>query len=321
MCTAMKLTAAGEYFGRTLDLEYSYDERVTVIPRSFLFEFRNIKPLDNHFAIIGMSTVVSEYPLLYDATNEHGLSMSGLNFPNNACYFDKKPEKQNVAAFEFIPYILGSCKTLKEAMQALLNINITNDAFSAELKPAPLHWIIADAKGAVTVEQTSAGLRVYENKVGVLTNNPPFYYHITNLNNYMGLSAYPAQNRMCEGGELASYCSGMGAIGLPGDNSSASRFVRTVFLKENALPMEEDSVGMFFRIMSGVEQTKGTVRLENGKDVISVYTSCCDCEKGIYYYKTYEGGFGAVDMHKENLDGDTLSLFELIKKPNISYQN
>lgn len=321
MCTAITLESDGYYFGRTLDLEFSYEERVTVIPRNFVFQFREMKKIEKHFAIIGMATVKNGFPLLYDATNEWGLSIAGLNFPDNACYCEKSLDKPNVASFELIPLILGKCKTVDEAVRLIEGINITADDFDENLRSAPLHWIIADSASAVTVEPTREGVKIFDNNVGVLTNNPPFLYHITNLNNYMGISALPPENRFSDRLKFSKYSRGMGGMGLPGDNSSASRFVRAAFLKYNALPHDGDGVGLFFRIMSGIEQTKGTVRLENGKNVISVYTSCCDIKKGIYYYKTYRGGFGAVDMKREDLDGDRLSTFELIAQPHITWQN
>lgn len=321
MCTAISLSKNGEFFGRTLDLEFSLYEKVVVIPRNFDFKFRYTKNLSSHYAIIGMATVKNEYPLLYDATNEYGLSIAALNFPQNAVYSEKTTQKPNVAVFEFIPFILGRCKTVGEAVKLIKNINIIGEDFDENLKTTPLHWLISDRKSSVTVEPLESGIEIYENNVGVLTNNPPFSYHLTNLSNYMSLSVAAPKNSFSKELNLINYSRGMGALGLPGDNSSASRFVRAAFLKYNALPFESSGVELFFRIMSGVEQTKGIVRLSNGENVISVYTSCCDTENGIYYYKTYEGGFGAVKMKNCNLNSCDISIFELQKQPTIHFAN
>ena len=311
----------GEFFGRTLDLEFSLDEKVVVIPRNFDFKFRYTKNLNSHYAIIGMATIKNAYPLLYDATNEYGLSIAALNFPQNAVYSKKSDFKPNVAVFEFIPFILGSCKTVGEAVKLIENINIIGEDFDENLKTTPLHWLISDKKSSITVEPLKSGIKIYENSVGVLTNNPPFDYHLTNLSNYMSLSAESPENNFSKELNLKNYSRGMGALGLPGDNSSASRFVRAAFFKYNALPFENNGVELFFRIMSGVEQTKGIVRLSNGENVISVYTSCCDTENGIYYYKTYGGGFGAVYLHNCDLDSKNLFAFNLERQPKIHISN
>ena len=286
---------------------------MVVIPRNFNLKFRHTKTLSSHYAIIGMATVKNEYPLLYDATNEWGLSIAALNFPQNAVYSKKDDLKPNVAVFEFIPFILARCKTVNDAVRLIKTVNIIGEDYDENLKTTPLHWIISDGKKCVTVEPLKTGIEIYENNVGVLTNNPPFLYHLTNLSNYMSISAEPPENNFSKELNLEVYSRGMGGLGLPGDFSSSSRFVRAVFLKYNAQPFKNDGVELFFRIMSSVEPIKGTVRLSSGEDVISVYTSCCDIEKGIYYYKTYEGGKGAVNMYDCDLNCDNIYRFELEK--------
>ena len=124
MCTAIMLHTKDHYFGRTLDLEYTYEEQVTVTPRNYEFHFRTRQSLKNHYAIIGMATLADNYPLYYEATNECGLSMAGLNFPDNAYYPHFQDGKDNVAPFEFIPWILGQCKNVEEARAKLENINL-----------------------------------------------------------------------------------------------------------------------------------------------------------------------------------------------------
>lgn len=277
--------------------------------------------MHSHFAIIGMATVKNGYPLIYDATNEWGLSVAALNFPQNAKYREKSLKKKNVAVFEFIPLLLGCCKTVIEAQLLIEKINLIGEDFDESLKTTPLHWLICDGEKAITVECVDEGVKIYENHIGVLTNNPPFQYHLTNLCNYMSLSAKEPKNNFSKKLDLKKYSRGMGALGLPGDNSSTSRFIRAAFLKFNSEPYDNNRVEQFFRIMSGVEQTKGTVILENGEKVISVYTSCCDTVKGIYYYKTYEGGFGAVYLHNCDLDSKNLFAFNLERLPKIHISN
>ena len=139
MCTSISYKANDHYFGRNLDLEYSYNETVVITPRNYSFSFRRAASLDVHFSMIGMAFVVDGYPLYYDATNEHGLSMAGLNFPTNADYKEPADGKENNTPFEFIPWILGRCKTVDEARMLLSGLNLINESFSEELPLSPLH--------------------------------------------------------------------------------------------------------------------------------------------------------------------------------------
>ena len=324
MCTAITYRTRDHYFGRTLDLEFFYNETVTVTPRNYPFAFRTLPTLAAHYAIIGMATVADGYPLYYEATNEHGLSMAGLNFPGNAHYFSPCVGKDNVAPFECIPWILGQCKNLAEARLLLEAIHLCDIPFSAEFPLSPLHWMIADREGAITVESVAEGLKIYENPIGVLTNNPRFDYHMTHLCDYMQLTHLPPENRFASSIDLAAYSRGMGAWGLPGDLSSASRFVRAAFVRQNSVSgeREEESVSQFFHILGAVEQQRGCVRLPDGRYEITVYTSCCNTDRGIYYYTTYENSrISAVDMHKEDLNGDRLICYPLVKDPQILWQN
>ena len=319
MCTAISFKTKDHYFGRTLDLEYHYNESVVITPRKFSFPFS-----DNHYALIGIATVIDSYPLYYEATNEKGLSVAGLNFPGNAVFHPVDESKINVAPFEFIPYILTQCANVSEAKALLENVNIADINFRPDLKASPLHWIISDKDESITVESVKEGLRIYNNHVGVLTNNPPFDWHITNLANYINLTAEEPENTFAPSADICTFSKGMGAVGLPGDLSSASRFVRATFTKLNSVcgESEEESVSQFFYILGAVEHTKGTVRLGDEKYEITVYTSCCNTDKGIFYYTTYENPqICAVDMYKENLDSDTLSEYPLENNLCINFIN
>lgn len=115
--------------GRTLDYEFSYGDQITVTPRNYLFSFLHMPSLSHHYAMIGMACVMDDYPLYYEAFNEKGLGIAGLNFVGNAVYFDPKPEKDNIAQFELIPWILGTCASLAEAKESLSRINLISTPF------------------------------------------------------------------------------------------------------------------------------------------------------------------------------------------------
>lgn len=324
MCTAATYKTKDFYFGRTLDYEFSYGDEVTITPRNYPFYFREEGEISSHYAIIGMACVVENNPLYYDAINEKGLGMAGLNFVGNADYKEKVEGKDNITQFEFIPWILGKCATVKEARELIENINLLNVSFNDKLPLAQLHWIISDSEESITVESVKEGIRVYENPVGVLTNNPPFDKQMFALNNYMNLSAKSPENQFAKGLKLQEYSRGMGAIGLPGDLSSQSRFVRVAFTKMNSISGEgeKESVSQFFHILNSVDQQRGCCDLGDCKYEITIYTSCCNTNKGIYYYTTYDNHqITAVDMHKENLEGNELVRYPLIKEEQIKMQN
>ena len=182
MCTAATYYAKDHYFGRNLDLEFSYHEEITIVPRNYPFIFRKCEGINHHYAMIGTAFVVEGYPLFYDAVNEKGLGIAGLNFPGNAAYKAEVPDADNVAPFEFIPWILSRCADVDEAKTLISRMNPVNISFSPELPLTPLHWMIADKKNTIVVEAVEEGVKVYENPVHVLTNNPPFPYHMMNLN-------------------------------------------------------------------------------------------------------------------------------------------
>ncbi len=324
MCTAITYNTKNHYFGRNLDLEYSYKETVTITPRNYPFKFRKVNSINSHYAIIGMAYVAENYPLYYDAINEKGLGMAGLNFPNNADYKEEEMSKDNIAPFEFIPWILSQCTSIKEAKELLNKINIANINFSESLPASPLHWIIADKESSITVECVKEGLKIYDNPVGVLTNNPTFDYHLFNLNNYMSLSTEQPINNFSKKINFDIYSRGMGALGLPGDLSSASRFVKATFTKMNSISgnSESESISQFFHILGSVEQQRGCVHMGEDKYEITIYSSCCNMDKGIYYYTTYENSqITGIDMYKENLDSKELISYDLIKGQNIFMQN
>ncbi len=324
MCTAISIGNGDHYFGRTLDLHCSYGEEVCIMPRKYPITWRQMGKSVEHYALIGMATVVGEIPLYYDAANEHGLAMAGLNFPGNAYYPPMCDGKDNVTPFEFIPWILTQCRTITEAKALLERINLVNIPFAESLPLSPMHWIISDNDASVVIESMKDGLHIHDNPVGVMTNNPPFDYQLFNLNNYRNLDISNGESDFAKKLMLDNYCQGLGGMGLPGDVSSMSRFIRAVFARENSVcsKAEAASVGQFFHILDSVSMVRGVCKIPSGEYDITVYSSCINADKGIYYYTTYTNRqIGCIDMHKVDLDGDTISRYPLITEEQIRFEN
>ena len=324
MCTVITYATKNHYFGRNLDLELSYNETVTVTPRNYVFSYRHVDEKKANLSLIGMATVVDQYPLYYDATNEKGLSMAGLNFPANADYKPVETGKVNIASFELIPWLLTQCETVEDVKAKMKDVNITNTAFSEQLPPSPLHWMVSDRNQSIVIEAVADGIHIYDDPVGVMTNNPTFDKQLFNLNNYRYLSNRTLPETFAPGLPLDEYSRGMGGMGLPGDLSSASRFVKVAWTKMNSVSgdSESESISQFFHILGSVDQQRGCCEVAPEQYEITIYSSCVNVDKGIYYYTTYENSqITAVDMHKENLDGDTIITYPLIKGQQIHYCN
>ncbi len=324
MCTAFSFQNKEHYFCRNLDLDCSYGEQICILPRNYALMTATTAPIQTHYALLGMATVIDAQPLFYDGVNEHGLAMAGLNFPNNAHYAPRQNGKDNVPPYAFIPWVLAQCKTVKEAKKVLKNVNLVNVPFSNEVPLAPLHWLIADNVESITVEPMQSGLQVYENPVGVLTNNPPFDFHLQNLKNYKHLRADNGVHAFGKGIAPEAYCQGLGAVGLPGDVSSPSRFVRAVFHLRNSVceKDENSSISQAFHLLGSVEMVQGCCRTDSGKNDVTVYSACMNTGKGLYYYTTYNNRqITCVDMRKTNLNGKNFFAFPLRLTGDIIYQN
>ncbi|MCU9764250.1 choloylglycine hydrolase [Enterococcus faecalis] len=315
MCTGISFVNNDFYFGRNLDLEYHFGEKVVITPRNYPLSYKHFPDQTYHFAMIGMATVMDNYPLYADAMNEHGLGMAGLNFPGYAKYSDTiESGKNNIAPYEIIPWTLAQFKTVSEVKESYKNLNLVNVDFKKDVPVAPLHWLIADKYESVVLEMTKEGLKLYDNPVGILTNNPTFDFHITNLKNYMGLSAHQPQNKFTKSMELNPLGQGTGGIGLPGDCSPASRFIKAVFVKENSYcePTESANVSQFFHILDSVAFVQGTVVTPDNKYDTTIYSCCINGRTGDYYYKTYTNNqISVVSMRKENLEENELISYDL----------
>lgn len=285
MCTAIRYK---NYFCRNMDFDTEYNEQFVFMPRNYLLTFRSAKSINRHYAVLGIGLQKEDYPLYFDAVNEKGLAMAGLNFPKEALYREPKANKENIASFEIIPFILSQAKTVTEAKELIKKINITNAAFSAKYPPSPLHWIIADKDSSIVIEASQKGLKIYRNPADVLTNSPTFDIQLFNLSNYSRISPKFEENSFSKKLSLTPYSLGMGGLGLPGDYSSMSRFVRACFLLHNTPKLEENEISAHcFRLLNSVAMPKGAVLCDSGEFEYTQYSCVADLERLNYKYITY----------------------------------
>lgn len=299
MCTGIRFTdtAGSMYFGRNLDWTQGYGERVVVAPPAAQVPaaFRRPGDLDAQHAhtVIGMGIIAEGIPLYFDCGNDAGLAVAGLNFPQSACCADPaavQPDATNVAAYEFPFWIARNFATLDEVRQALAQTVVVAKPVSPQLPVAKLHWLIGDATGSIVVECLEEGLRVWENDVDVLTNEPNFGWHRQNIRNYLMLSGAEPAATTWDRAQLAPFGSGMGLQGMPGDYSGPARFVKAAFVNSHYPAQSEEgaNVTRLFRTLGSVAVPMGAAQMPDGSSEITLYTSCFAAASCTYYHATYD---------------------------------
>ena len=329
MCTGLALeTKDGLHlFGRNMDIEYSFNQSIIFIPRNFkCVNKSNKKELTTKYAVLGMGTIFDDYPTFADGMNEKGLGCAGLNFPVYVSYSKEDIEgKTNIPVYNFLLWVLANFSSVEEVKEELKNANIVDIPISENIPNTTLHWMISDITGkSIVVEQTKEKLNVFDNNIGVLTNSPTFDWHVANLNQYVGLRYNQVPEFKLGDQSLTALGQGTGLVGLPGDFTPASRFIRVAFLRDAMIKNDKDSIDLieFFHILNNVAMVRGSTRTVEEKSDLTQYTSCMCLEKGIYYYNTYENNqINAIDMNKENLDGNEIKTYKYNKTLSINHVN
>ena len=314
MCTSIYLNE-DRLFGRTFDYEKSYGERVVFTPR----EHMQMGKACNRYAMLGVGLSKVGSTLYYDGINEWGLCGAALNFPGYAVYHSGRDKKTGIPSGLFLSFALGFCKSTSEIRDLLNNISITGDDVLG-LPATPLHWMFADSHGTITVESTASELKVMDNPYGVLTNSPNFEVQELLLSDFMTLHPGYPENRLVKS-PLAVYSRGMGAIGLPGDFSSRSRFVRGVFVKENTRSRTErdQQINKMKHILSSVSIPCGCTMTQKGEAVSTIYSSIMDSKTLTYYFASYENqALSGVRLYPEKCER---KIYEVYSSFNVDMLN
>lgn len=314
MCTGLRFTddQGNLYFGRNLDVGQDYGEGVIITPRNYPLPYKFLDNTTTKKAVIGMGIVVDGYPSYFDCYNEDGLGIAGLNFPHFAKFSDGPIDgKINLASYEIMLWVTQNFTHVSEVKEALKNVNLVNEAINTSFAVASLHWIISDSDEAIVVEVSKQyGMKVFDDKVGVLTNSPDFNWQLTNLGNYTGLSPHDATAQSWNGQKVAPWGVGTGSLGLPGDSIPANRFVKAAYLNVNypTAKGEKANVAKFFNILKSVAMIKGSVVNDQGKDEYTVYTACYSSGSKTYYCN-FEDDF---ELKTYQLDDKTMNSTGLI---------
>ncbi len=342
MCTALTLKAQDKHlFGRNMDIETSFGQSIVITPREYVWDFKFVPAQKMQYATIGMASNFKlgdkHYPLYAECANEKGLAIAGLNFPHNAHYVTPHTQANTIqlAPYELAPYLLSNFTTVQEVRRWFQehSISIVNEPIAPQLPIAPLHFIIADSsEDCIVVEPTVEGIKIYDNKLGIMSNNPTFDWHLQNLAFYQNLGVSQKEESNWNGLEIAPFGEGFASVGLPGDWTPPARFIRTAFLKvcsDQCIDTYEKGIAQFFHILDNVAMVEGSIRIPNQfqkdgplLDELTLYSSAINLEDGIYYYKTYYNNqINAIDMHCENLQSNEPISYPFARQQAIHYVN
>jgi choloylglycine hydrolase len=310
-------------FARTLEFGMDLKSNILIVPRGK--EFVGTATGDKvglrwkaKYGIVG--TNAFDLPVIVDGLNEKGLHVGLFYFPGFAKYQEMKAEDlaKTLAPWELGSFLLGTCADVKEAVVAAKSVRVGAVVQKDMGFVPPVHFIVTDASGkSVVLEYIGEELKVHANPLGVMSNSPTFDWHMTNLSNYVTMSDKNVEKIDLGGKEIKGLGQGSGMLGLPGDFTPPSRFVRAVAFSKTTLPVEKakDGVLQAFHILNQFDIPKGSARgIDQGKEVsdYTLWTSAADLKNLRYYFRTFDNSrIRMVDMKAVGLDAKEISTISM----------
>jgi choloylglycine hydrolase len=301
-------------FARTLEFAVDIRSNVIVVPRGkdhvgSTPDGKPGLPWKSRYGSVGMNAF--DLPLLADGLNEKGLHVGVFYFPGYAGYqaIAAGDNGRTLAPQELAGFLLGTCANAEEAVEAARSVRVGEVVFKEFGFVPPFHFIVNDASGkSVVLEYVGGELKVHRNPLGVMSNSPTFDWHMTNLSNYVNLTVSNVPKLDGAGAELKAFGQGSGMLGLPGDFTPPSRFVRAVAFSKSALPVETARAGVLqaFHILNQFDIPKGAARgVEHGKTVadFTLWTTAADLKNLRYYFRTFDNSrIRVIDLRSVDLD-------------------
>ena len=303
-CTGLTITAndGSAVFGRTIEWgSFDLNHKLRIVPRrhkerSETPSGKNGKQWEGKYGYVGIDTKVGDS--LLDGLNEEGLHVGAFYHLGHAEYNDYNPRKnkKTIDSMKVVEYLLANYKSVEEVKEAINNLDVVG-VYNEDLgHEAPLHYIITEESGkSIVIEYTNKEAVVYDNPLGVITNSPNFDWHMTNLRNYLGLSSVNRSAITLDGVDITPTGSGSGMLGLPGDFTPASRFVRAVVFSQSARETVngEDALDETFRILDNfnvpINSAEGVTPASEGDSSLksaTQATSASDVKNRVFYYHT-----------------------------------
>lgn len=296
---------------RTMEFSFDIQSNIYAVPHGTQIETLVLNPdttgftYEAKYGFLGANGL--GMPIVFDGMNTEGLYFGAFYFSGEAVYAELTTENRYraVSSDEMGNWILGQFATVEEVKAALPSIDVVGTYVKEIDGFAPFHYAVTDASGAsIVIEYTAEGLRVFDNTVNAVTNNPTYDWHLTNLRNYIGLQTENRAEITVGEQKLSPFGQGSGMIGLPGDLSSPTRFVRAVAFANTALPSVDADEAVFkaFHILNVFDIPKGAIREGEGDELLTdytIWTSAADTANVKYYYKTYlTQAVEAIDVRK-----------------------
>jgi len=330
-CTGIRLTAedGSVIHARTLEFAVDLNSDVIVVPRGFNRTGKTPDGKDglkwkSKYASIGANGV--GMPYIFDGFNEKGLAIGVFYFPGTAKYMDYKTAdaKKTIAPWEVGSWILENFATVEEVKENVGKIVVPEVIFKAWGFTPPVHYVVHDASGkSIVLEYVDGKLNIHDNPLGVMTNSPSFDWHMTNLRNYINFSFTNAPEVQLGPVKLTPLGQGSGMLGLPGDFTPPSRFVRAAAFSQSVLPSKtgRDAIIQAFHILNNFDIPKGAAR-SNEKDKngniladYTTWTSASDLKAKQFFFRTYaDSQIRMIDLNKMDLGAKKIKHFSMKSK-------
>jgi choloylglycine hydrolase len=312
-CTSIRIKTEDGlvFYARTFEGGVDFQNGLAVIPKGTVYQGtlpdntpKGIK-WTTKYGMVGMTAF--KMPLFSDGLNEQGLVVANLMFPGYAGYesFDPGKASTTIAHFELATYLLSNFATVAEVRQAMGKVRVCEGPTVVSGFTLPLHFAVHDATGAcLVIEYVKGKLYTYDNPLGVATNSPTFDWMTTYLNNFINLSPDNVPERQLTGLTLKQFGQGSGMIGLPGDFTPPSRFVRMVALTQAVFPVKGAVAGLnlAMTIINNVDVPRGSAREKTEKGMLADYNQwavAVDLTGRKYYFHTYDNkNWRYVDLMK-----------------------
>jgi len=301
-------------FGRTLEFGMDLKSEILVIPRGMAYVGSTPSGApglgwSSKYAMVGANAF--GLPIMMDGLNERGLHVGLFYFPGFAKYHEVGAEAagKSLAPWELGVYLLGTCGDVKEAAAAAERV-LVGPVVQKEMGIVPpVHYVATDATGrSIVIEHVDGVTKVHDNPLGVMSNSPTFDWHMTNLSNYVTLSEKTAAKVDLAGREIKGLGQGSGMLGLPGDFTPPSRFVRATAFSKSAVAVDDARAGVLqaFHILNQFDIPKGSTReVDHGQSIAeyTIWTSAADLKNLRYHFRTYENSaIRLVDLKRFDLD-------------------
>lgn len=237
-CTGLTLRAADGSIVAARTVEWAgstYESQAVAVPRdyaqqSYTHQGQNGMTFKARYGYVGLSTALPQF--IVDGLNEEGLCAELFFFPGSGSYpeLDETKLDRTIGDMQLVSFLLGECKNIGEVKEAMSTVRVT----ALEPAGATCHWRITESSGKQIIIEIIDGEVRYHDSIGVLTNSPSYDWHLTNLRNYVNLHSGAAPSHQFDGMELTPISGGSGLLGLPGDFTSPSRFIRVAFYQDCA---------------------------------------------------------------------------------------